>query len=161
MTSRFNLPAKLMILGVLLLSANTALAQYYRWIDQNGVMCYGEVPPADRMPQQVEIYPGPSAAEMRRSRQQMERIMQLQRQLWEERQQLRAANEIIQRQQAEDRAQLDKKCNSSRSWLRVLKRSAGKDWWYVDENGNYNYATREKRRALRDKHESFLREHCQ
>ena len=161
MTSRFDIPGKLLILAGLLILANTVHAQYYRWIDQNGVMCYGEIPPADRIPQQVEIYPGPSAAEMRRSRQQMERIMQLERQLWEERQQLREAREIIQRQQAEKMTQLNRQGNNSRSWLRALNKSAGKDWWYVDEDGNYNYATREKRRTLRDKHETFLRENCQ
>ena len=73
MITSTNSPLRLLIFVVLLGAANAALAQYYRWIDQNGVMCYGEIPPADRIPQQVEIYPGPSAAEMRRSRQQMER----------------------------------------------------------------------------------------
>ncbi len=160
MTTTFNIPGKLLIFVGLLVFAGTAYAQFYRWIDQNGVICYGEIPPADRMPQPVEIYPGPTAAQVQRSRQQIERINQLQRQLWEERQQLAEAREIIQRQQAEKIAQLDKKCNNSRSWLRVLKKSAGKDWWYVDEDGNYNYASSEKRRAMRDKHETFLRENC-
>jgi hypothetical protein len=130
----------------------------YKWTDEHGGICYGQVPPVESTAQPIQSVPGPSAEEIHWYQQRVNRIVELQRQLQQERQKLDAAREQLRQQQQKEKEDANIKCKTSRSWLHMLNRL--EDMWYVDDEGNLLYATPERRKQMRSYHQSMIREYC-
>lgn len=72
--------SKILLVLLLFLSFSLALfAAIYKWVDEEGNVHYGDCPPAECEPEQIETTPGPSTEELQRSRERAEQLIQEQK----------------------------------------------------------------------------------
>lgn len=60
---------------LVLLVAKPPIAEVYKWVDENGNVHYGDCPPENCKPEEVEIAPGPSEEEIRVSKQRTQKLI--------------------------------------------------------------------------------------
>ena len=144
--------ARILLVLVLLLSfAGASIAEMYKWVDEEGNVHYGDCPPADCKPEQIESAPGPSEEEIKRSQERSERLIQEQRQRDEAR---RIESEI----KRIKRAELKKRCKVLRSRLFLMKQPGVLT--IADNEGNVMRPTDKERERMISEIEEFIRKNC-
>ncbi len=68
----------LTMVGIALL-ASAAFAEVYKWADEQGRIHYSDSPPDDTRPEQVEIEPGPAAADRERAQRRLNKLIERQK----------------------------------------------------------------------------------
>jgi len=66
--------------SLVLLSIGSPIAEIYKWVDKEGEVHYGDFPPEDYKPEEVNIAPGPSVEENQKSRQRTQKLLKEQAQ---------------------------------------------------------------------------------
>jgi len=128
----------------------------HKWVDEEGNVHYGDCPPADCKPEQIEAAPAPSQEDIRRSRERTERLVQEQK----KREEVRKIEREKKKKKAEQtRAALEKRCKILRSRLFVLKLPGVIT--IADDEGNVMRLTDEVRERLISEIEAFIRENCE
>ncbi|MFT5675718.1 MAG: hypothetical protein ACI808_001650 [Paraglaciecola sp.] len=146
------------IILVLFLSiafAEASFAEVYKWVDKEGNVHYGDCPPADCKPEKIETVPAPSEEDVRRSKENVDRLIKDQKQRYEAR---KIKREITQKQAEQRKAELKQWCKTLRSELFLLKQPG--IITITDGEGNLIRPTDEERERMIDKKETFIRQNC-
>jgi hypothetical protein len=147
------------VLFILILSlsfAGALFAALYKWVDEEGNVHYGDCPPVDCQPEQIETAPPPSDKDIQRSRERAERLIQEQRLRDEAR---KTERQIKQKQEKQRKAELKKRCKVLRSRLFLLMQPG--TLTITDDQGNIMRPSDEERvRMIRDI-QTFIQENCE
>ena len=147
------------ILLVLFLSwsfAGASFADVYKWVDKEGIVHYGDCPPADCKPEKIETAPPPSEEDVQRSSEIADRLIQEQKQRYEA---SRIEGEITKKQAEQIKAQLNQRCKILRSELFLLKQPG--IITFADDEGNLMRPTDKEREKMIETNETFIRENCE
>jgi len=79
MQRRLEMSRILFVLVLSLSFAEASFAGMYKWVDEDGNVHYGDCPPADCKPEQIEAVPAPSQEDAQRSRERTERLIKEQK----------------------------------------------------------------------------------
>lgn len=143
-----------LVLSLLLIG--TASAQLYKWIDAEGNVHYGDCPPADCRPQQIEVPPSPSAEDVQRSKERTDRLIREQ----EAREKQREAKRQLERSMEEHRKEeLKRRCKVLRSRLFLLKQPGVITM--ADDAGNLMRPSDEMREQMIREIEVFIGKNCE
>lgn len=115
------------ITGLLLCASITVGAEIYQWQDDNGIMQYGENPPAHRDARKVDINP-PKSTDSERRQQQVEALIEAQREA-EEAEQSRQQEAAQASKQAERKAE---NCKIARRNLEQYQNNPGRRFQNAD-----------------------------
>jgi hypothetical protein len=115
------------ILAASLLGSDTVDSGVYKWIDEEGKTHYTDSPP-DRAARQMDVPLGPDEATLRSSREQANRLLELDRRKQQMRQRAKAREEreaLARRREAEA---LARRCRNARSHLEILTKQIPVYW---------------------------------
>lgn len=146
----------LLVLVLSLSFAGASFAEMYKWVDEEGNVHYGDCPPADCKPKQIESAPAPSQEDIHRSRERTERLIQEQKNREEAR---KIEREIKQKKAEQTRVALEKRCKVLHSRLFLLKQPGVIT--IADDEGNVMRPTDEVRERMISEIETFIRENCE
>lgn len=126
LTGRARLLAAAILLASLIWSGGIN-SGVYKWVDQNGKTHYSDSPP-DRSAKQMDLPDGPDEAALRKSREEANRLLELDRRKQQMRQRARAReqNEALARRR--ETAALQRHCMNARNDLKALTQQAPVYW---------------------------------
>lgn len=149
--------SKILLVLILSLSfAGASFAGMYKWVDEEGNVHYGDCPPDDCKPEQIEAKPAPSQENIERSRERTERLIQEQKKREAAR---KIEREIKQKKTEQTRVALKKRCKVLQSRLFLLKQPGVIT--IADDQGNVMRPTDEEREKMISEIETFIRENCE
>ena len=146
----------LVFLGLSLLVIGTASAQLYKWVDEEGNVFYGDSPPADCRPQQIEVPPSPSAEDVQRSKEKTERLIREQEAREKECEAKRQLERSVEKHRKEE---LKRRCKVLRSRLFLLKQPGVITM--ADDAGNLMRPSDEVREQMIREIETFVERNCE
>jgi len=140
-------------LFITLVLVNTAYADVYKWVDDEGNTNYSQQAPKD---QQVELIkaPPPPALSPEIAQQQVDELIEQQNSLTQAKQEQRQ----LDKQAASDKQQREDYCKTSRQNLQQLKNSPGRRM--VDAEGNVTRPSEEERQQKIAKLQQDIQENC-
>ncbi|MEJ2610677.1 MAG: DUF4124 domain-containing protein [Candidatus Thiodiazotropha sp.] len=141
------------IFYMLLLSLSTAaLAETYRWVNEDGVVTYSQTPPVEGESETVNIKSGPSS-DAAASRKKLQEL----RQNLADKSEDRALKKAEKKQQAEELAIKKHNCESARKNLEQLIGLGNRRYKVGDE---YLHLTEKQRQQMMQKARDQVKEFC-
>ena len=145
----------LIILLFLSLAANAALAEMYKWVDDEGNVHYGDRPPVKNEFEKMKPPPAADEKEAMRLQQRTKNILQQQMQVDAD----RAREKQASRKPDAQKVSIEKRCKRDRAELVFYKKSGKHS--ILDQDGNLTRVKSSERKQKITELESFIAQNCQ
>ena len=143
----------------LILVADLAVAEIYKWVDDSGNVHYSDSPPPGDSADEVQLAPEPDPQALQQAREDLDRRIQYQREDSEARRAAKENKKQQQQQQAAQAAELEARCRFARQQLVVVdtQRPVYRE---NKETGEREYADDEYRAGERARFNKEIAEYC-
>lgn len=144
------------LLALAVIFVGTIYAEIYKWIDAEGNVYYGDCPPADCKPEQIEAPPIPTEEDVQSATKRSQQLIQEQDARYQKQ---RVEREIAQQEEQQRRQEISKKCKTMRNRLILLQQQGVIT--IVDYEGNLLQPSDEVREQMITGIEAYIEENCQ
>ena len=142
------------ILIFFLFFPNAALAEMYKWIDDQGNVHYGDKPPAKNEFEKMKPAPVADEKEAQRLQERTKKILQRQQQVDDS----RAKDEQASKKAGSKNISVEKKCKRTQVELAFYKKRGKHS--VLDEEGNLTRVKSDERKEKITQLESFISKNC-
>jgi hypothetical protein len=146
----------LAMLAMAVIFASTVYAQIYKWVDKEGKVHYGDCPPVDCEPEQIDVLPNPDEEDVKSAIKRNQQLIQEQDARYQKR---KVEKELAQEKARARQLAISKRCKISRNRLVLLKQRGVIT--IVDFDGNLHQPSDEQREQMIKGIEAFIEENCQ
>lgn len=148
----FTMQYIFLIICIQLFCMHSAIAEVYKWIDEDGKVVYGDKPKSDNAAEiKIKKKPKPDKNTQERVQKQQKLLKVMQ----EEREEKIA----LKKEEQEKKKQQQKKCAEVQEKLTEIK-NASFLYEETDDPDNPKIISDEKRKSTEQEHENFLKENC-
>ena len=144
----------LIVLLFFLFAPNTALAEMYKWVDENGNVHYGDTPPSKNQSEKMKPAPAADEKEAQRLKQRTTKILQRQHQV----DAARSKNKQASKKAESKKVSIEKRCKHAKAELVFYKKRGRHS--VLDLEGNLTKVKPAERKQKIIKLESFIGENC-
>lgn len=153
---RFPELKRLALLAISLIFVGTIYAEIYKWVDKEGNIHYGDCPPVDCEPEQIDVLPNPDEEDVQSATKRNQQLIQEQDARYQER---KVERELAQKKALVRQQEISNKCKIARNRLVLLNQRGVIT--IVDFEGNLHQPSDEQREQMIAGIEAFIEKNCQ